>query len=131
MLQLLEHGADARIVNLRGRSVANLAKGPVLQALREYQLRLQAVPAYAVVEMPGGERAFIQMSQTAAAELAECFENADRSAAAAVFDTGPVFDTGSASDWTDAVEAFTGFSSRPRRPSPRQPPPPSPPPAAL
>jgi hypothetical protein len=79
MLQLLEHGADARIVNLRGRSVANLAKGPVLQALREYQLRLQAVPAYAVVEMPGGERAFIQMSQTAAAELAECFENADRS----------------------------------------------------
>lgn len=125
MLQLLEHGADARIVNLRGRSVANLAKGPVLQALREYQLRLQAVPAYAVVEMPGGERAFIQMSQTAAAELAECFENADRSAAAAVFDTGP------ASDWTDAVEAFTGFSSRPRRPSPRQPPPPSPPPAAL
>jgi hypothetical protein len=29
--------ADARIVNVRGRSVPNLAKGPVLQALREYR----------------------------------------------------------------------------------------------
>lgn len=126
MLQLLEHGADARIVNLRGRSVANLAKGTVLQALQEYLLRLPAVvPAYAIVEMPGGERAFIQMSQAAAAELAECFENAARSAAAAVVDTGP------ASDWTDAVEAFTGFSSRPRRRSPRPPLPPPSPPAAL
>ena len=37
MLRLFEHGADARIVNLRGRSVPNLAKGPVLQALREYR----------------------------------------------------------------------------------------------
>jgi hypothetical protein len=95
MLQLLEHGADVRIVNLRGKSVENLAKGPVLQALREYQG--SAVPAYAIVEMPGGERAFIQMSRMAAAELAECFESAARCAAAAVVDTGP------ASDWTDAV----------------------------
>ena len=107
---LLSHGADPTVTNLKGQTAEALAKGVVLQtfeSLRPPPPPPPALPVYAVVELPDGGCACVSLGP----ELAAPFDDARVEEAP---DSPPP-----AAGWTEAMEAFTGFSSMGRSPRAR------------
>ena len=94
--QLLAHGADPTATNRNGKVAADLAHGDMVQLLRAHSPPPRPTSVYAIVELPDGARA--------------CIDLGPGGSLPSILDDSKESDPANCG-WNDAVEAFTGFSS--------------------